>query len=474
MRRASFRIAPREEWKRECREMLFAEIRKDPLWQDAPLSVREPASLARLFNLLLARAVLKPVLAGVLIFAVVSYSSVSTVQAAKASLPGEPLYSVKLGIEAAQVGVAFSESKKAELEISFATTRLFEVSKILAQDSTAESGQHIEQAIKRFSNDLGSVQKRLEKLGNEEKSEEKVLKISKLVNDKTTELEKNLLVIKEKLAEQKPPDALGSPVAVAPEGMPSAEELPAGTSETGAAPTITEQSTALGLSVIPETATSTEAGDQTSTSTTAVADASDNTSASEDLLATLNDALLVVDQTNIKSLEVFVGKAQTSKSEVVQQEAVDKIQKKIETIEKKIDTARASAERLSDANAVAPSASSTQPVLNKDANAASEESIPAPQQVQEVIDEAKKILDSKNISDLGKAVDKVIEAKAIVQDAASVAESNQQNAGTSQKQNQDTKEQIPSTAATSTESSLNQKPNASPSSSSADSNQDAI
>ncbi len=75
-------------------------------------------------------------------------------------------------------------------------------------------------------------------------------------------------------------------------------------------------------------------------------------------------------------------------------------------------------------------------------------------------DEAKKILDSKNIGDLSRAVDKVREAKEIVQDAASVSESIDQDAGTIQKQDQDTKGQVPSTSASSTASSLNQEPDA--------------
>ena len=111
-------------------------------------------------------------------------------------------------------------------------------------------------------------------------------------------------------------------------------------------------------------------------------------------------------------------------------------------------------------NAAALSASSTFPVLDKDTNAAAAKSALDSQQVKEAIDEAKKILDSKNISDLGKAVDKVKEAKEIVQDAANAAESREQDAGTSQKQDQDTKNQVPSTSASSTASSLNQDPDA--------------
>ena len=463
IRQSNARFAPVESWKNSARELLLAQIRKDPLWRDAPASVREPAAFARLFNVLLAQAALKPAVAFVLIFAVVSYSSVFTVQAARASLPGDALYSVKLGLEAAQVGVAFSESKKAELEISFATTRLAEVSEILSQDPAAANTPHIEQAIKRFASDLGSVQKRLEKLGQEEKSEEKVLKISKFVNDKTSELEVNLLVIKEKLADQKSEAALSDAPVLAPDA-PAAPLGDGVAEESGSASGADPGAAALASENDSTASTSAQALGELSTTTTPAASETTSeaksqnaktadTAAEKDLLTTLNNALDVVGQTNIKSLEVFVGKAQTSKSETVQQEAVDKIQKKI-------DTTLVAAEKLSDTNAAALSASSTFPVLDKDTNAAAAKSALDSQQVKEAIDEAKKILDSKNISDLGKAVDKVKEAKEIVQDAANAAESREQDAGTSQKQDQDTKNQVPSTSASSTASSLNQDPDA--------------
>ncbi|MBI2050370.1 MAG: hypothetical protein HYT31_01015 [Parcubacteria group bacterium] len=416
-----------ESWRLSVREALLAEIRRSHVWQDAPAEVRDRAFFSQLFHTLFAQAILKPAVAFVLIFAVVSYSSVSTVQAARASLPGDALYSVKLGLEAAQVGVAFSESKKAELEISFATSRLLEVNQILKQDTTAESAPHIEQAMKRFSNDLHSVQKRLEKMGQEEKSEEKVLKISGLVNTATIQLAEDLLVIKEQLSEQKsaPQAPETGESGSSPKDMPpgsGAEPEPAGGADAVTLPA--------------EAASSTQQALGTSTTTPAVAeegvspkDAQADSAAGRDLLATLDSALDAVDQANIKSLEVFVGKAQTSKSETVQQEAVDKIQKKIDKIEKNIDTAPVAPP------AATTAASSTQPVLIK---------VPsAPSQVQEAIDEAKKILDTKDMGQLGQVVEKVKEAKAIAE-------------GT-EKQSKDTETTNPSTLGTSTPSAFNQK-----------------
>lgn len=448
------RIEPSESWKQESRELLLAEIRTSPAWKEAPASVRSRARLSELFHALFAQALLKPALAGVLVFAVVSYSSVFTVQAAAASLPGDALYSVKLGIEAAHEAVTFSESKKAELEISFATSRIDEVNQILEQETPARSAPHIEQAIRRLSSNLDSVQKRLEKLGNQEESEEKVLKISALVNTATTQLAEDLLVIKERLTEQK----TESESAAAEQGNVSQSAV-AETDPEEQASSMQDQEPAgqtAGQDSSSETiATSTQAqaADATATlaasETSASADAkASDAAASANLLATLDSALDAVDKTNITSLEVFVGKAQTSKSEAVQQEAVDKVQKKIDTIEKNIDAAilekAQSKEAVTDADT--PQASSTQPVLTPQAEA-------APSQIKEAINEAKKILDNKNISELGQVVDKVKEVKAIVKDAAASVEAEKQQ-NTEVQKSQDTKLEVPSISGTSTKAIL--------------------
>ncbi|OJI07329.1 hypothetical protein BK004_01185 [bacterium CG10_46_32] len=451
-RKTSIYLLPQESWKRGCRETLLAEIRKDPVWRDAPSSVRSNTAFAQLFNSLFAQRMLKPMIAGVLIFSVISYSSISTAKAARASLPGEALYSVKLGIERAQVGVAFSESKKAELEISFATTRLNEVNEILAQGTEEESGKpnqnaNIEQAMKHFNTDLGSVQKRLEKLQIQENSQETVLKISKLVNEKTTELAENLLVIKEKLNE-----------------VQDAKELVGATKKAEEQLVFQDASLSKDLAIPSESlggvATSTSSAhllDQSASSTAQTVSTSTQEMSSVEktskppLFETLNNALAVVDKANTKSLEMFVENAQTSQSQAVQQDAVSKVQKKIDTIEKA--QIQASVDLAASVGAKASvSASSTQQAIIQDEKKGSTKQSEAPQQIKDAIGEAKKILDSKNISELGKVVDKVKEISAIAKDAS-------ESAIDVKEQSQDIKEDGSSISATSTPTSLNQKTN---------------
>lgn len=99
----------------------------------------------------------------VLVLAVVlGGGSFTAITRAKASLPGDVLYGVKITMEKAQLNLAFSQQKQAELEMSFASTRLDEVNKLITQDGDAkEVAANVSQAMERFSSSLGSVQKKL-------------------------------------------------------------------------------------------------------------------------------------------------------------------------------------------------------------------------------------------------------------------------------------------------------------------------
>lgn len=88
--------------------------------------------------------------------------SLATISRAKASLPGDALYGVKITMEKAQVGLAFSQEKQAELEISFVSARLDEVNTLIAQNGdTSQVAAHVNEAIGHLNNSLGSVQKKL-------------------------------------------------------------------------------------------------------------------------------------------------------------------------------------------------------------------------------------------------------------------------------------------------------------------------
>ncbi|PIQ78001.1 MAG: hypothetical protein COV79_05650, partial [Parcubacteria group bacterium CG11_big_fil_rev_8_21_14_0_20_41_14] len=335
-------FSPDSDWKKSSRDALLARIRQTEHWQEPEKS----HSFGSIFSTMIAPAMLKPVLASLLVVSLTMSGSIFAVQAAKASLPGDTLYSVKLGIEDVQVGLVFSEKKKAELEVKFAGTRLKEVKEVIENDiQTKKQAQNsIKKAIQNFNDNLGSVQKRLEKIENEPKSEVKALEISKLVNEKTTELESDLLEIKEKIASK---DALSVPVVEALDSVESENPIPeseqaisndseqsaiAEDQEKSAQETESQEANAQKSDVSQKEESF--VSQETVNKNTGETLAQETKREGKELLDTLELALTALDDANTKSLEVFVGKAVESKNEEVKKDAVEKLQNKIEKVEK--------------------------------------------------------------------------------------------------------------------------------------------
>jgi hypothetical protein len=72
----------------------------------------------------------------VLVFIVLLGSSLMTAGSAAAqdALPGEPLYSIKLGMESLRLAVAPSQAVRFELKFTFAERRLMEMKRLIAQE----------------------------------------------------------------------------------------------------------------------------------------------------------------------------------------------------------------------------------------------------------------------------------------------------------------------------------------------------
>jgi hypothetical protein len=84
---------------------------------------------------------LKPVFATLIILGVFFLSSFSIIQAAKKSLPGEPLYPIKRIVEKAKLNFVFNKNQKNILRAEILTTRLEEARSLVRKyptDSTVE------------------------------------------------------------------------------------------------------------------------------------------------------------------------------------------------------------------------------------------------------------------------------------------------------------------------------------------------
>lgn len=292
LRAADQGLIPDKEWSALCRERLLSGVRASRVWQEAALAdTDKKAGLAAVFtDLLRFRPIsLRPVFAVVAAVAIVASGSIATVSAARASLPGDVLYPVKIGLEKAQITLTASPQKKAELAMANALTRIKEVKEIIKKDktsgqSTPDSAARITEAINRFNDNINGLQKQLEEVREADGAGEAAA-VSKLVNDKTAALASNLSDIQEGLDR-------------------------AGAAAQGAA------------AIAP--------GNFTAAATTTA--------------ASLDKARELTEEANVKSLGVIVSNAVNSGNSALKQEARALLQTNVAQMEKKIDQA---AEKIS-------------------------------------------------------------------------------------------------------------------------------
>lgn len=298
LRQLAERVRPESGWKKRQREVLLSAIRRSDVWRSAAEPIK-PGGWLQSYRILYSGTGIS-VLIAVVFFA----GFIGTVSAARSSLPGDAFYPVKISLERAQVGLAFSQEKKAELEVAFAGSRLKEVNDLIAREGASPAATaHISQAMNHFNAGLSAVQKRLAQ-------NQAAVSISALVNDTTSALEDDLLNIKSKIS-----------------SAPSADS------------------------------------------------------------ASIDQALKTVEETNTNSLAVIVEQAMASSDNEAKQEALAKLQTKIQRIEKNV------ASLLLDNN---PSASTSQETLQQIVKDDSKK----PEEAQKSLEEAKKILETNDPSKL--------------------------------------------------------------------------
>lgn len=359
---AGAEINPVEAWKQNTREALLAEVRRSPVWRQAQ---NQPKAKARNFSFSVFlpnyRLIFRPVGVVAMIAVVVFSGSIATVSAARASLPGDTFYPVKIGLERAQISLALSQEKKAELEIAFAGIRLKEIQEIIDKKSSTQgngvkAAANIEQAISHLSKGLNSVQKRLDQIKKSASAQEAV-GISKLINDNAVIFEENLLQLKGRITK-------------------------------------------------------------------------DQTKAEPQTVATIDQALVKLDETNTKSLTVMVEKSSILPGNEAKEDAAAKLQTTIERMEKKIEVTEQKIDNVNK-NIERADVSSVAAMISKDNNASTTQEVVSPEVLRQVvkevenkpeeakktIEDAKKILGEKDNSKLVDVLNKVQETNSIVQDA---------------------------------------------------------
>ncbi|MBI5793584.1 hypothetical protein HZA87_00650 [Candidatus Uhrbacteria bacterium] len=126
-------------------------------------------------------SMLRPLGAAVAIFVFAITGFISVANASSRALPGDELYSVKLGIEKVQLALAFRADSRANLQVEFASRRLEEMVEVsaLLHENTPET---VQVAVDRFKSEVTSIK---EELQEETGTQEKKTELAKAVGRKT-------------------------------------------------------------------------------------------------------------------------------------------------------------------------------------------------------------------------------------------------------------------------------------------------
>lgn len=118
--------------------------------------------------------------------------SVLSVSAAEASLPGDPLYPLKLVTEKIQVSLTFKEEKKTEMHVELAGKRIDEVKKIKDKaEPPVQKSKKINVAVGKFKEEIENVKAKLEVLDKKVESQ-KVVEVAKIIDTKVSEYQDTL------------------------------------------------------------------------------------------------------------------------------------------------------------------------------------------------------------------------------------------------------------------------------------------
>jgi hypothetical protein len=249
-------ITPRADWQAATRATLLARVRRD-----APEAAPRLGTLdyLRLSFTAFRHQMLQPVVVMFVVFGTFLGSSI-LVNAAFYSLPGAPLYRVKLTLEQTHLAVTSSEDRQVELKIEFARKRVDELEQIThaAADTSPKRAKNVQLAVNELKRTIGDVQRHVDKLASQNASatsqdREKTLRVALTIQSQANELAKKL--------EQKAPVQLA---ATTEAGAEEDQKVEASIAEAQQAVAATSEAINHLLAV---TATSSDSGVPTATTT---------------------------------------------------------------------------------------------------------------------------------------------------------------------------------------------------------------
>ena len=191
------RIEARTEWKKSNREFLMSEIKStmpaaDEKWALELSKIIFPWRVMKLAA--------RPAMALMTVTALVLGSGLS-VSASQFALPGDALYGLKIASEKVQVALTFDKKESAKIHVELAGKRINEIKQIKENtDSDSQKVRKINVAMDKFKEEISTVQNKLENL-NKGSSPEATVEVAKIIDNKTTEYQEDLVQATNELPE---------------------------------------------------------------------------------------------------------------------------------------------------------------------------------------------------------------------------------------------------------------------------------
>lgn len=142
----------------------------------------------------------RPVMAMASVVVLILGSGLS-VSASQLALPGDALYGLKIASEKVQVALTFDKKESAKMHVELAGKRINEIKKIKENaDSVEKKAKKINVAMDKFKEEISTAQNKLENL-NKESSPEATVEVAKIIDNKATEYQEDLVQATNELPE---------------------------------------------------------------------------------------------------------------------------------------------------------------------------------------------------------------------------------------------------------------------------------
>jgi len=158
-------VRPSENWVVSCRTKLAFRLeieRKTALLNQDVFTLRELFSFMRVWQ---PKMILRPLYSLIIAFGVILGAGGLTALAATKSLPGSPLYPLKIAIEKARLVAVYSDDSRIRLHSDIMVRRMAELQDVVAsQDSAEQKSQKVEQVMQNIQEQLATVKEQLPKV----------------------------------------------------------------------------------------------------------------------------------------------------------------------------------------------------------------------------------------------------------------------------------------------------------------------